>query len=126
MVGYMKIVAVEYHFSTCALDLGLSSVQKPVCKHCSGYLHEIALLNTELQSARKIIQLLQDDLSGIKNQPPWSEHTTPHVSVSPNNWKSTVARKSNPGNHRWLTKKFTTQPETYSGNSNLKPFPCPT
>jgi len=95
---------VEYHFSTGALDLGLSSVKKPVCKHCSGYLNEIASLNTELQSARKIIQLFQDDLSGIKNQPPWSEHTTPHVIASPNNWKSIAAKKSNPGNHRCLTK----------------------
>jgi hypothetical protein len=43
---------VEYHCSTGALDLGvdlgISCVQKPVCDYCSGYLSEIASLNTEL------------------------------------------------------------------------------
>jgi hypothetical protein len=88
------------------LDLGVSCAQKPVCKYCSGYLSEIASLNTELQSARRIIQLLQDDPNGIKNQPPWSELTAPQVSDAPNSWKTIAARTSNPGNQRYLPKNI--------------------
>ena len=69
---------VHYTRGTGVPDLELSFSQKPECKHCSGYLSEIASLYTKLQSARKIIQLLHVDLYGIKNQPPLSEYTS-HV-----------------------------------------------
>ena len=60
--------------------------------------------NTELQSARKIIQLLQDDLNGIKNQPPRNELAAPQVSDAPNGWKTIAARTSNPSNQRYFPK----------------------
>ena len=60
--------------------------------------------NTELQSARKIIQLLQDDLNGIKNQPPRNELTAPKISDAPDGWKTIAARPSNPSNQRYFPK----------------------
>ena len=112
---------VEYHCSTGALDLGVdlgvSCVQKPVCDYCSGYLSEIASLNTELQSARRIIQLLQDDLNGIKNQQLWSELAAPQVNDASNSRKTIAARTSNPGNPgncRYLPKNIP---------NNQKPIP---
>jgi hypothetical protein len=104
--SWVFMAEVEYHCDTGALGLGLSCAQKPVCNYCSGYLSEITSLNTELQSAKKIIQLLQDDLNGIKNQPPWSERTSPQVSDAPNSWKTIAARISNPGNQSYFTKNI--------------------
>jgi hypothetical protein len=70
---------VDYHCGTGALNLGVSCAQQPVCKYCSGHLSEIASLNTELQSARRIMQLLQDNLNGIKNRVAQHEFLSPPV-----------------------------------------------
>jgi hypothetical protein len=104
-----KMAGVEYYCSFVASDSGVSCAQNPVCNFCSGYLSEIASLNTEIQSARKIIQLLQDDLNGIKDQPPWWERSITHANDAPNNWnnwktKAARTRISNPGNRRCLTR----------------------
>jgi hypothetical protein len=101
---YHKMAEVDYHCNADALDLGVSCAQKPVCKYCIGHLSEIALLSTELQSARKIIQLLQNDLNRIKNQPPRNELTAPQVSDAPNSWKTIAARTSNSSNQRYFQK----------------------
>jgi hypothetical protein len=112
---------IKYHCSTGTPDLGVSCAQKPVCKYCNGYLSETASLarpfwkfrvdaklglSPELQSARRIIQLLQDDLNGIKNQPPRTELTAPQVSDTPNSWKTIAARTSNPSNQRYSPKNI--------------------
>jgi len=99
-----RMAEVDYHCSTDALDLGVRYAQEPVCKCCNGHLSEIASLNTELHSARKIIQLLQYDLNGIKNQLPRNELTAPQVSDAPNGWKTIAARTSNPSNQRYYPK----------------------
>jgi len=99
-----NMAEVDYHSSNDALDLDVGYAQEPVCKCCNGHLSEIASLNTELQSARKIIQLLQDDLNGIKNQPLRNELTAPKVSDAPNGWKTIAARTSNPSNQRYFPK----------------------
>jgi transcription initiation factor IIE alpha subunit len=65
-----KMAEVGYHCSTGAPVSGFSRAQELTCKYCNEHLSEIASLNTELQSARKIIQLLQEGLNGIKNQSP--------------------------------------------------------
>jgi len=100
----IKRAEVDYHCSTDALDLGVGYAQEPVCKCCNGHLSEIASLNSELQSARKIIQLPQDDLNGIKNQRPRNELTAPQVIDAPNGWKTRAARASNPSNQRYFPK----------------------
>ena len=81
---------VEQHGSASTPSISVNCALNAMCKFCTGYLSEIESLNTELQSARRIIQLLQDDLNGIKNQQPEREPTARLGSDVTNSWKTTA------------------------------------
>ena len=95
---------LEYHCSASTPDKSDNSALNPVsvCKFCTGHLSEIESLNSELQTPKRIIQLLQDDLNGIKNQLPCRDLSAPHVSDATNCWKTTTTKTRKSSDQRYF------------------------
>jgi hypothetical protein len=100
----LKMAEVNEYGSTAAPVKSAHSLTNiaPECKFCTNYKGVIESLFSELQTVKKIIQLLQDDLSNTGRQQRTDTLTsnyTPQVSPATNNWEITSNRKRKSGNH---------------------------